>query len=339
LSPSIRQALESIREILAGSGSIDVIGGDPNGTEGAILDRGKCEEESVERLVCLLRLRRWDLAIVQPVGSTARFAWGPNPLVACAAAEVPILTGPSESEDDLFIDGIHIRCVEDVSSAACWHGEILALVGAPGRRRFLSIGALRLVEAMRETDPLTSSLHQLAWRLRAGRRLLPTSTLPPRLDAPLDSEAPCEATPHEGVTSGAPVPVRLFGILRYRFEARHAGWAGLDVMIGTHRSRPGGFLRLRVTTGADRPLRESSIDLSRVRDNSWACFRFDPVEDSRGRAYRVEIDRTPPRGGGVVSVYEGAGPGTRRDRLRRMLDQVLIRSRPEGRLHGRARYR
>lgn len=97
---------------------------------------------------------------------------------------------------------------------------------------------------------------------------------------------------------GTPTPVELRGnaagstLIRQDFISANNGLDGIRVLVGTGGTQyaAGSTLTAAIRDASTgRMLRESSIPLSKLRDNAWAYFTFDALDDSAGVRYLLTL--------------------------------------------------
>ncbi len=116
--------------------------------------------------------------------------------------------------------------------------------------------------------------------------------------------------------------VRIFNKIRYRLIPKRNYWAGLEMVVGTHHLPAEGRLRLRVLSESGTLLRETTADLSKVRDNDWLRFCFAPLEVSTSIPFILEfrlLNRGPQT---LISFFEG---GLMESKFRRLLRRLGLR--------------
>jgi glycosyltransferase involved in cell wall biosynthesis len=111
------------------------------------------------------------------------------------------------------------------------------------------------------------------------------------------------------------------GVL-YRVVPDRGGWAGLDVLIGTHHRSADGKLILQVFSNNNLQVREVSADLSEIGDNEWLALRFEPISDSNSIPFIVSFHLEEVHS--PISLYE-LKPEGKLDRLRRLLGMRFVR--------------
>lgn len=89
-----------------------------------------------------------------------------------------------------------------------------------------------------------------------------------------------------GTNVGPAVCGRVF---EQRFVARDDGLTGVSVWVATYHSRIESTATLELLDEEGNVLRTSTADTGGFADNTWQRFAFEPVRDSRGRAYRFRV--------------------------------------------------
>jgi len=103
-------------------------------------------------------------------------------------------------------------------------------------------------------------------------------------------------------------------LLAYRLTPHHAGWIGVDVLVGTHQRAATGIIVLSVLSSAGAILRETSVDLTRARDNAWLRFRFEPVDGIAEQPVFIKFSLLNAGAQTQISLYDTAPPQPRLER-------------------------
>ena len=113
-----------------------------------------------------------------------------------------------------------------------------------------------------------------------------------------------DVTLHTGTNLGPAVRGRRF---RQRFVAREDRLSGVSLWAATYHGQIRSTARFALLDEAGRVLRERSLDTSGFTDNTWQRFSFEPVRESAGRAFFVELETD----GEVeaITLWTNAGAG------------------------------
>jgi ribosome-associated translation inhibitor RaiA len=89
----------------------------------------------------------------------------------------------------------------------------------------------------------------------------------------------------------------------YTVEAEKDGLQGFSFQPGTYSTQPSGEMKITIFLDEQaEPVREVKLDLNTIRDNQWGEINFEPIFDSSGKKFRIEI-KTYIKGG-IVALYE-----------------------------------
>lgn len=138
---------------------------------------------------------------------------------------------------------------------------------------------------------LTTAVTVLALLYLAGRGLTSSPYIQMESSRPPDAAVPLgELVPEQSVVQS--------------FTARRDGLSRIDVKVGTYARVNTGTLTLHLREHPDGPdIRSLAVDVSKLRDNAYLPFTFEPIWDSADRQYYLVLTSSGSREGNAVTVW------------------------------------
>ena len=270
--------------------------------------------------------------------SVSSFESFPNSIKEAAAAGSLVISSTAGGIGELMRDGIHCLVVENLQPHTIARAITTALSTDPETLLRIRRNTYRL--ACEEFHP-RRTMYDLALGynlcLDAARKnqrpsrqftASPTdqdgSSVPTAL--PQDNPA-VTAYPTYHRTTGPPHAARSHILLdpavHYTLLPLHPNWAELSILLGTHQRPATGYLQLDILSPSRKLLRQATIPLGSVPDNSWVTFRFAPIQHADTQPCRVVLQVRNPGPQTRLSVYETRPFAKRYQRVLHRLSQRL----------------
>lgn len=285
--------------------------------------------------------------------SVSSFESFPNSIKEATAAGSLVITSTAGGITELMRDGINCLVVEDPQPQAIAQAIATALTACPATLLRIRRNAYRLAceefHARRTMHDLAlcynlcldvAQKHQRPSQQRAASLAAQDSSSLPA-DIPRDrtavttrpagsssnpfpsSSSPCLPYPTTGPSHAARSHILLDPVVHYTLLPLHPDWAELAILLGTHQRPATGFLQLDILSLRKQLLRQATISLASIPDNSWVTFRFEPIQHANTQPCRVVLQVRNPGPQTRVSVYETRPFDKRYQRVLQRLGQRL----------------
>ena len=249
----------------------------------------------------------------------------PNVIKEGAASGVMLLCSHAGGIDELIVDNVNGIMVNDSSVQSIVEGLKRALSLNPNENLWIRKNGYHL--ACQEFHPRKGLADLLALynlvlyskdrsSLKIAQPVLESQQPTKKLESALFN-------PEKWINDHAPyLPSstrRIGRKIRYDFVAKYDRWSQLAIYIGTHQKRAAGKLHLRVFTENGQLLRDCSIELNEVRDNSWVSFGFGSLVNSARQSFLLEFHLQKRDEATQISIYEG---NVRVSKLQKLIRRV-----------------
>lgn len=235
----------------------------------------------------------------------------PNVIKEGAASGVMLLCSHAGGIDELILDNVNGIMVNDSSVQSIVDGLKRAILLKPDEKLWVRKNAYHL--ACQEFHPRKGLADLLAlYNLVLYSKDSSRQNNPPLVSETRQVARKLESVlfnPEKWINDHAPyLPSstrRIGRKIRYPFVAKYDRWSQLAIYIGTHQKRAAGKLHMRVLSSNGQLLRDCSIDLDQVIDNSWVSFAFGSIINSAQQSFQLEFELKKRDVGTQISFYEG----------------------------------
>ncbi|HEV1998674.1 MAG TPA: glycosyltransferase, partial [Candidatus Dormibacteraeota bacterium] len=244
-----------------------------------------------------------------------------------AAVGRPMIASPTGPFREVIEDGVNGM----LADADQWEERLDALVSDIGLRR--AIGRAARHSVYREHGPWALARHwATTWPalMAVGRdtelRPLPAQAkAEPPTPSALEPEAPAAYLDYAQGTWE--IPSENLGrdrVLHSSVRAVYPRLSRIDLCTTAYRSAAP--LHLRLLDGRGKVVRQGELPTGMVVENGWSSWRFDPIDDSAGALYELEL--TQPAGdlNHGVAVWCSLDQGTRTVDGRRVVGEMYLRA-------------
>jgi glycosyltransferase involved in cell wall biosynthesis len=272
----------------------------------------------------LANLRDADLML-----SLSTFESFPSAIKEAMAGGVLAVATPIGGISELIIDGVSGILCADTSIEAITDGIRRALeLSADARTRIVE-QARQVARSEFHPDRAANDLflmYNATVDLTRGESLSHAQTAPAARGRVIE--------PRQSPTQSIPLDRALV----YRLAPHQDNWMGVDVLIGTHQRPASGTMVLQIHSRAGASLRESQVDLSRARDNSWLRFRFEPLSGTGNQPVFLTFELRDAGSNTRINFYDDAPSQARMYRIAQRLLRRAGLTPPRDSLHCRMWY-
>lgn len=243
------------------------------------------------------------IAATDIVLSLSTYESFPSAIKEAMAAGVLVVATPVGGTPELIIDEVSGILCADTSVDALVAGIRRALQLTPEARQRIVQQARRVARSEFHPQRVANDLLTMYVLALSKARQVTCRTA-----TPVGQRSPTATSPSAAQIITPTVPpqgyVRIGGGVRYRLQAQHPHWCGVEVLILTQQRPVSGTLRLRVYGARGQLLRETAVNLTQARDQEWLRLSFEPIANSAHESFELEFTIMDPGPGQVVGLFE-----------------------------------
>lgn len=142
--------------------------------------------------------------------------------------------------------------------------------------------------------PSAELLTNLRYYSLVGVRFMVGRQTEPLLSPFYDTELPPELSP---------IPIKLTDPLQVELICSEDVLSRVDVLIGTHRRRNPGMVKLKIWGDDGSLLASAGVSGRELKDNSFQKFVFPPIDNLKGKKIRLELSFAPEAANAMISAW------------------------------------